>query len=605
MSLSDDAFLTRVRDASTSVLGNSVAGRAVRQLCEVHAEQLKSLATDRAGGSLVLAIIGATGQGKSWLLRQFVQSSTVANAIPSGNNLNEATEKITWVGPVPPTNIDVRYEQYLHCSASQMFSLGSPYLLVDSPGSTDHRKEIAEISQLVLSMASVMLVVVRHDQIRSHSVDALAAASEGSLVVPVINAITPKNDSVQADVESFMARLRAVAPLSVITTPVLIPDFEVIKRPEAEVGQAALGAIAAALASELAQGDTLGRRANRRTAMNTRFRSALHAHLHDQLPGLSAAVNRLHEAAKRLPEEIAASLVGGSASLRAAIRSRLRASLMTDTPGLWFPYRTMLSLFSITSGAWDRVVLSLAGSLPSLVMATYSGIRNFTRSGESAGELRDGIRRRSAAAVADRLGPLAVRFRYEIDRLNQPGQPPNTAQPPAGEFDPHRSAAAASLAGIDSLQERSQQIIDESIAGVSPSRGHAIFWGLVGTLMFWSLLVGPIMALYRGYIQASVSSVNEGLTDLERFPRLDFSMFMTSVGLSALPLAVFVMFVLSWVQRRRQVERAEQQIRQEHQQAIRQLQSAGILRLEWDDPLLADAEFLLSAGCFEREAVST
>ncbi len=62
--------------------------------------------------------------------------------------------------------------------------------------------------------------------------------------------------------------------------------------------------------------------------MNTRFRSALHAHLHDQLPGLSAAVKRLHEAARLLPEEIAASLVGGSASLRAAIRSRLRASLV-------------------------------------------------------------------------------------------------------------------------------------------------------------------------------------------------------------------------------------------------------------------------------------
>ncbi len=114
--------------------------------------------------------------------------------------------------------------------------------------------------------------------------------------------------------------------------------------------------------------------------------------------------------------------------------------------------------------------------------------------------------------------------------------------------------------------------------------------------MFWCLLIGPIMALYRGYIFASVSSVNEGLTDLERFPRLDLSMFMTSIGLSALPLAIFVMFVLSWVQRRRQVEYAEQQIRSEHQQAIRQLQSAGILRLEWDDPLLADAEFLLSAG---------
>ncbi len=101
-------FLRRVRQASISVLGESAAGRAVRQLCDSHSAARRSLTTDRAAGAMVVAVVGATGQGKSWLMRQFIKSPSVANAIRSGNNADEATERITWVGPNPPANLDIR-----------------------------------------------------------------------------------------------------------------------------------------------------------------------------------------------------------------------------------------------------------------------------------------------------------------------------------------------------------------------------------------------------------------------------------------------------------------------------------------------------------------
>ncbi|MGV3484835.1 MAG: hypothetical protein ACO1RT_10500 [Planctomycetaceae bacterium] len=592
----EDIFIRRVHRASITVLGDSAVGRAVRQLCDAHAESRRSIATDRTSGAMVVAIVGATGQGKSWLMRQFIKSPSVAAAIRSGNNADEATEVITWAGPIPPANLDIRFEQYLHCDSDQMQSLGVPYLLVDSPGSTDNRRDVAENARLVLSMASVLLMVVRRDQLRSHTVDVLASASEGSLVVPVINAVGEWDDAASADTEAFVARLRRAAPRSQVTAAVQIPDFETGGRQESTVGSEAVAAIHKALMAESAQGESIGRTVHRLAAMDARFRSALHTTLHDQLPSLAVAVQRLNDEARALPEQIAASLVGGGASLRAAIRSRLRASLVTGTSAIWFPYRTVLGVLSLTNGAWDRVVLSLAGSLPSLIGATYTSMRNLNQSGAAASEVREGIRKRSAAAVADRLGPLAARFRTEIHRLSDNHLPTAGDSSVSTHENDRVRTQPAYLAGIDSLQELSQQIFDEEIDRASASRAMAMGCGAVGTVLFWILMAGPVTTLYRDYVKACFVALRNFAGDLSQFPRLDAAMLLTSLLLSVLPMAIFTMIVLSWVQGRTRVGRAEDSIRERHREAIAKLQSQRVLRLEWDDPLLADAEFLLTAG---------
>ena len=113
---------------------------------------------------------------------------------------------------------------------------------------------------------------------------------------------------------------------------------------------------------------------------------------------------------------------------------------------------------------------------------------------------------------------------------------------------------------------------------------------------FWFMMAGPIVALYREYLGVSYSTLREMSGGIEDFPKPDFSTLLTSLLLSIFPVAVFSMVVLSCVQSRRKVDRAEQGIRDGHHEAIEQLQASGVLRLQWDEPLLADAEFLLSAG---------
>jgi hypothetical protein len=80
-------------------------------------------------------------------------------------------------------------------------------------------------------------------------------------------------------------------------------------------------------------------------------------------------------------------------------------------------------------------------------------------------------------------------------------------------------------------------------------------------------------------------------------------MMFTSLILSVLPTALFSMIVLSIAQSRSRVRAAEDRIRGRHHEVIGQLQRDGVLQLRWDEPLLADAEFLLSAGASDSDAL--
>ena len=590
-------FLSRVRRAATNVLGNSTTGREVLELCDDHAAARRMILEDRSSGNVVVAVVGATGQGKSWLIRQMMGDSAFASKILSGNNASEATERLTWVGPTPPADLDSLHEQYIHCKATDLQSIGTQYVIVDTPGSNDDRRSIAGVAARALSMASVLVLVVRRDQIRSETVGILTEASEGTIVVPVINAVRHTDETLNADVESLISRLRQAAPTSTISAPVMVDDFEVSGRDEATIGKQTAGEVAERLQEELDsswEGDR--RRSTRLTALDGRFQAALHSVLSDQLPGLTAAVRRLNNEATALPGEIAESLVGRGGPMRAAVRSRLRLALLTDTTAIWFPYRSFLSLLNLTHGAWDRVLLSLSGSLPSLVGAVWTSTKNLTAQRGAEQDMRDGLQRRCAAAVTDRLGPLAARFHDELMQLREQRPSSNLAVP-----NPSRSQVAY-LSGIDSLQEGSHRIFDEQVDRVAVSRSTAIVTGIIGTSIFWCLMAGPIVALYRGYFDASFTTLRELAGDLDRFPRPDLSMMLTSLLLSSLPTAIFAMLVLSFAQSRSRVDRAESRIREVHHETIQRLQQEGVLQLSWDEPLLADAEFLLSAGAAEVES---
>ncbi|TWU02101.1 hypothetical protein [Neorhodopirellula pilleata] len=607
-------FVDRVRRAASHVLGSGETGNAIIDLCDHHEQSCQMILQDRADNATVVAIVGATGQGKSWMTRQLIRDTTVASAIRSGNNLDEATEKLTWIGPRPPADLDSRHERYLACDGSKMQSIGAPYLIVDAPGATDDRRAIAGVAERALSLASVLVLVVRRDQLRSQRVTGLAAASEGTIVIPVVNMAPVQkrvtgnesdDDDLNADIETLVSRLRETAPQSIIESAVVVADFEIDSRTEREIGESAAAMIAQRVESALSEsGGGDHRRGTRLAALDARFNAAVASVLQRQLPELTAAIDRLNAEARKLPTQIAGTLLGGATPLRAAIRSRLRLSLLSETAALWFPYRTILSLLNLTHGAWDRVLLSFSGSIPSLVGAVYTGVQNIRQQHETGHDLRNGLRQRASAAVTDRLGPMAARFRSELNRMRS-----------GSAYGSHSSSDTqdiplATLSGIDALQEQSQAAFDECIDRGSVSGRFVFMTGLIGTAIFWCLMAGPLVALYESYLGASFSTLAAFVTSdespggetasvvesLDRFPRPHASMLLTGLLLSLLPTSIFAMIVLSICQGRRRIDAIERSLRDRHDSIIAGLQSSGVLRLKWNDPLLSDAEFLLSIG---------
>lgn len=599
-----DDFLNRVRHAGASVLGDSETGRQVRSLCDEHDRARRLITQDRAEGALVLAIVGATGQGKSWLVRQLIRDSVAADSIRSGNNADQTTEDLVWIGPQPPADLDSRFEQFVRVSSADMEPLGCPYMLVDAPGATDDRKGVVEVARRALSLASAIVLVVRRDQIRGKTSAILAVASEGTIVIPMINTIGRDDPELETDIDAFLANLRAVAPGSIIARPIEVEDYEVTGRDTEEVGQQTATELMRRLTIELENNpDSDRRKSTRLIALDGRFRAALSGLLAAELPGLTRAVNRLNDEATKLPGEVAQTLIGPDGPMQAAVRSRLRLKLLTATGAIWFPYRSILGVLNLTHGAWDRVLLSLSGSLPSLVSTIWTSTQSLTSDRKANDEVRDGLQRRSSAAVTDRLGPLAAQFRDELAILQHADDHDRSRSTLGGGQHASSHAQAqhvASLAGIDALQERSQKIFEEAIGQNSIARSTAMLLAMIGTLIFWALMAGPFVALYTEYFHASYASLVSGgqvhEDALDRFPQPEFAMVLTSLFLSLLPTAIFAMIALSIAQSNGRTENAQNWIRQGHDEAISQLQQDRVLRLRWDDPLLRDAEFLVSAG---------
>jgi len=600
-----DEFLNRVRRASASVLGESSTGRAVAALCDEHARARRLIAQDRAAGALVLGVVGATGQGKSWLIRQLVRRSAAAPLIRSGNNADQATEELVWVGPHPPADLDARFERHVRVAADEMEPIGAPYVLLDAPGATDNRKGIVDVSRRALSLASALVLVVRRDQIRGQTPGVLAVASDGTIVIPVVNAIGAQDDELKTDIDAFLANLRQAAPDSVIARPVEVADFEVAGKTSEQVGAEAAKELISRLQTELENNpDSDLRKSTRLSALEQRFRFALRGLLADELPGLTRAVNRLNDEAEKLPGEVAQTLIGPNGPMQAAIRSRLRLKLLTSTGAIWFPYRSILGLLNLTHGAWDRVLLSLSGSLPSLVSTIWTSTRSLASERDANQEMRDGLQRRSAAAVSDRLGPLASQFRDELALLRHEleGQSPHRRE---AVSELSSTPQLASLSGIETLEERSHELFEDAIDRYSISQAAAMLLAVVGTLIFWSLMAGPFVALYSEYLQASYESLirqagerggQPGSHVLERFPKPELAMVLTSLLLSVLPTAIFAMIAIASAQTHSRTAKAALAIREGHDKTIAQLQQDGVLRLRWDDPLLTDAEFLVRAG---------
>ncbi len=581
----------RVVDATQTVFGQTTLSLAVQEACEQYSRDLANIQAGRGIDALLIAIVGAKGQGKTWAARQFVRDPRLQSLLPSGDLSGDATTRLVWIGPIAPDRLEPSCEIYHPCPAEQLVAIGQPYVLLDTPGQTDANEPAAKLAQQALSLAPLKLLVIARDQLRAAANLTIARQIDGAACVPIITSVEPDEMAegeeaalLRQDLRELRGQLEAMAPHSRIVPELLIPDFE-ITGDEAAAGTAFLRGVLDRFGQlGVAEGRLGNAQEQRVSAATERLKSQVARQIQAELPQLAQAVEQLHRETRQLPERVLDTLLGSRAVLSTGVRMRLRARLVGDTSLLWFPYRTLMSTLHLTQGAWDRVVLAMAGSVPSLFGALASWARNVRQNREFNIEIQEGIRRRTQQQLEERLRPLCERFHRAVLKLR-----------PRGEQEPDSPASGMRLSGIEELQTRSQHIFDEALDRHATPSWLVQLWAAVGVALFWMFMSGPIVLIYREYFEASYHVFRDGTTTrLEDFPHPTPALLLTSILLSLLPLAIYCMIVLTLALSRRKVERVTRQVIEEHQRAIAELKQERVIRLEYDDPLLQQAEFLLT-----------
>ncbi len=594
MSAVSNSFSERLAEATRVVFGDRPLTHAVTEACARYEKDVRNIQTGRGINALTLAIVGAKGQGKTWVARQLVQDPQVRQLLRSGDLTQDATTRLVWIGPFAPDGLDPVSEIYYPCLSSQMAEIGQTYVVLDTPGVTDTNHRAAEIASAALSLAPIKLLVIARDQLRAASNLLIASRIDGAVCIPVISSVEPEettegtmaSSQLRNDLRALRDQLQLRAPSARLVKEVLVPDFE-ITGSEEDASTTFVGQLIDRLSElELSELSLSSARESRLQSAQRRLRSDVAQLIGAELPQLAAAVDRLNQETESLPDRVLESLLGSTSVLETGVRMRLRARLVSDTSLLWFPYRTVMSTLNLTQGAWDRVVLALAGSIPSLFGALASWAKNARQSRDFNAEIQDGIRQRTQRQVEERLKPLCDQFHRAVMKLR-----------PAEERSKGIEGAAStgmSLSGIDELQNRSQRIFDSAIAANATANVLVQLLALLGTILFWVFMAGPIVVIYREYFAASMHALGGSETHLESFPHPSAGLLITSVVLSVLPLAIFCMLVLTVTLSQRKVSQVAKGIIRAHEDAIAELKRNAVIRLEFEDELLQQAEFLLN-----------
>jgi hypothetical protein len=291
-----------------------------------------------------------------------------------------------------------------------------------------------------------------------------------------------------------------------------------------------------------------------------------------------------------------AELVGGDDELRLALRPRLRADWIERTPAICFPYRSLLGLLALTAGAWDRLALSLMGSLPSLVLTAVQAARNATDFKQASQRLRAGLTERVERLLRDEFRGAIRQFRAAViaslprETLTESvtSESSSWGATASGEMDEVR------ILGLDGAEADSRRIMQEVVRERRAATSTVLLFAGLATLSFVFLLTGPLVALYRAYLGAHHNAFLAAGTKWTDFPAPTASMLLASLVLSVLPVFALALVALTWCCRAARIRAAADDIQQQHRQALQQRFESGALRIELTDQQLDAARLLLA-----------
>ena len=198
----------RIRGSASMLFGAGELATSIGLEADRYARDADAIRSRRGVDVATIAFVGPTGHGKTGLLRLLLDAYEVRARLPSGVRGAERTERVVWVGPSRPNDLDPDHEDHVPCAAGALVDLGRPYAVVDTPGFSNRSGDLAQLAEDALSDAQLHVLVVRRDQIERADVLAQPDRSAGAVVLPIVRVRDTTESTLAAELESFHATLR-------------------------------------------------------------------------------------------------------------------------------------------------------------------------------------------------------------------------------------------------------------------------------------------------------------------------------------------------------------------------------------------------------------
>lgn len=573
----EEQFSAIEQDLITLFGTDSSHATEVARLKARYAKEWNELIGNRGLELPVVVFLGETGAGKSTLIHLLTGDSE-----PKGT-----TTRLVWHGPVSPQDLNPACEEFQRIDSSNL-----PCVLLDTPGFGTSAFRSRAIEEQVRTAGRLKVVVVPSSSLAAENWRQTVARMDGSIILPVIHLdpgqsreLAVNRSAIQAEVDRNLSSLSKAMPGSTLLSPLLLPDLQTQGDPAA-LRSEVLETLREGVADLVARYGTDA--ADRIVELENswqRCRREL-TPIVEQLvtPRVREKQALLEETLRDLPREIVREMLDDTSRLQALFRVELRAAFMEKIPIWAFPYRSLAGLLCLTTGVWDRLVLGLSGSLPSMASTLFNSAKSFQLERSADQSHGKGVPPQMERKVRERLdGPLQDFHRALARNLDTEQESP---APTRANFHIHGVRALAAA-----WQESLRKATD---AARRKGSGLILPVAIFGTALFWLLFLGPLVHVYGQYVPAAFQSLTGhwDATHLTNYPAMGGGFWATALVLSIIPVFLVALFQTA---RRLSTKKIRGCLERHRTSMLREVEGGGLpLEVELDDPRSRSCQRLFS-----------
>ncbi|GIW92432.1 MAG: hypothetical protein KatS3mg110_0483 [Pirellulaceae bacterium] len=288
---------------------------------------------------------------------------------------------------------------------------------------------------------------------------------------------------------------------------------------------------------------------------------------------------RLQAMEKSLPEILLKKMIPSGQHLAVDVRNRLRLKLLENTPVWCFPYRTLLGTLLLTAGAWDRLLLLPVSKVFGALKLGFRSAANLETLREMAERFQKSVIEQCHWEARKELQPVVKEIHRKLWKLMSSEE--------ETIFHADFSDDVIQVRGLDTVWEAVKATVDQTIAQISSGHRGVLGTGALATVLFATLMAGPLYAAYDAYLTAWWEAIFHGNEQSwADFDLVGFSTFVVAFFYSTVPVFVMALVAMSLVARNKAVQGATIKILDQCNKTLKEAQDGSIVRVEVRDQKL-------------------